>query len=794
MIYPDTIELKLGFSRIRELLKERCLSNLGESFVQRVQFLTNSRQIEQLLAQTEDFRRILISEESFPSANYLDISHSLEKIKIAGSFLGQQEMYDVGMAMNTVLACIKFFQIKGEDYPHLHKLSAVVDFDQGISQEILIKFDEKANIKDNASKELMNIRAALAKHDKNLRKIVDGLLRKAKEDGYSPGDGQVSVRDGRLVIPVMAESKRRIRGVVQDESATGHTAYVEPTQAIEINNEISDLRYKERREIIKILTALSDIVRPEIPALLKANHFLGMIDFIRAKGKLAIDLECCKPALSKDNHHQLVKARHPLLMINHLQLGKPVVPLNCELSKEGRILVISGPNAGGKSVSLKTVGLLQYMFQCGLLLPVAESSTLKVFKQLFIDIGDEQSIENDLSTYSSHLKNLRHFVEHANQNTLFLIDEFGTGTEPQFGGSIAEVILDKLNRLTAYGIVTTHYTNLKKMADAHEGIINGAMRFDVEKLNPQYILDIGKPGSSFALEIAGSIGLPKELIQKAKKLVGHSQVKFEELVNQLEFEKNQYKEKLADVTKKEKLFDREQQDYQDLKEHLEEEKKSIINRAKREADQLINEANKEIERVIKGIKESKADKDRTRKLRKELTTHQEQVKPKKEENKRRYGENTSPAELRVGDKVKIKGQESVGELVAMKGKKAEVMLGAIKSLVEISKLEPLKTSEKITYNRSGKVKGIDYVKKAANFSPNIDLRGNRAEEVVSKLDSLIDEAILLGVDELRIIHGKGNGVLREVVRNYLRDYSQVERIEDEHVEQGGAGVSIVKLA
>lgn len=793
MTYPDNIESKLGFDKIRELIKAHCLSDLGVSYVDKIQFLVKEKLIRQLIEQTEDFRKILVADEPFPSSNYLDIAGALKKIKIAGSFLTQQEMYDVGQSLNTVLSCIRFFQERGAEYPHLHKLSAVIDFDQNIVEEIRSKFDEQGSIKDAASRELARIRSSLLKQDQNLRKIVDGLLRKAKKDGYSPADGQVSVRDGRLVIPVMTESKRRIRGVVQDESATGQTAYVEPTQAIEINNEISDLRYKERREIIKILTELSDLIRPSIPALNQANNFLGMIDFIRAKGKLSLELDCSMPDISTNQDHILENARHPLLVLHHKQLNKPVVPLNCELNSEGRILVISGPNAGGKSVSLKSIGLLQYMFQCGLLVPIGESSKLKIFNQLFIDIGDEQSIENDLSTYSSHLRNLRHFIEHANQNTLFLIDEFGTGTEPQFGGSIAEVILGKLNRLKAYGVVTTHYTNLKKMADSNKGIINGAMRFDVENLTPQYVLDIGKPGSSFALEIAGSIGLSKGLIAQAKNLVGHSQVKFEELVNQLEFEKNQYKEKLAQINKKEKWFDREQKDYQDLKEHLESERKSLITKAKREADQLINDTNKKIEQVIKEIREANANKEKTKRIRQELADHQQQLDKGIEKSE----SGIKPAEnkpVKIGDKVKIKGQESVGELMAIKGKKAEVMMGSIKSLVNISQLEPLEISEKVTYNRSAKVKGIDYARKAANFSSNIDLRGNRAEEVVSKLDALIDEAILLGVEELRIIHGKGNGVLREVVRNYLREYEQVKQIEDEHVEQGGAGVSIVKLS
>lgn len=701
-------------------------------------------------------------------------------------------MYEVGLALGTIISCVKFLRENEEVYPNLYELSASIDFDTSLNQKITTKFEPTGVFKGNASVELLSIRNEIHKQDHRLRKTIEGILKKARDNGYSPRDGQVSIREGRLVIPVLAENKRRIKGVVQDESATGQTVFIEPTEVIEVNNEIRELYYQERRAIIKILVELSNLLRPSIPVLLKANQFLGTIDFIRAKAKLAIEINAVLPELSPDDTHELVNARHPLLFIYHKKIGKTVVPLNCSLSSNQRILVISGPNAGGKSVSLKTTGLLQYMLQCGLLISVEESSKMKIFQKLFIDIGDEQSLENDLSTYSSHLRNLKYFLDEANKKTLFLIDEFGTGTEPQFGGSIAEVILDQLNQQGSYGVVTTHYSNLKKMAEKSQGIVNAAMRFDTGKLAPLYQLDIGKPGSSFALEIAGSIGLNKPLIEKAKKLVGYSHVNFDKLVNQLEFEKRQYQEKLESISKKQEWLETEHKDYKDLKEDLENERKTILNAAKKEAEGLLSSANRRIEQTIKEIKEAKADKEKTRQARQELNQHRNKVSLSTEK-KRSLQSPVAPAPPIVGDQVRIIGQESVGELIRIKGKKAEVMMGSIKSLVDVENIEKAVHAENKSYDRNARVKGLNYDQRAADFKSNLDLRGNRASEAVSKLDSFIDDALLLGIGELRIIHGKGDGVLREVIRNYLRDYDYIKSIKDEHVDQGGAGVSVITL-
>ena len=794
MIHPKNIEYKIGFDQVRELLKVKCDSDLGRANVDKIQFISKQALIEKLLLQTEDFRKILTSRETFPSSNYVDLDSYLNNIQYEGSYLEEEEMFQLALTLETILLCLDFFSKNASKYPHLQLLASAVTIESALPKLISGKFEFNGKLKDSASKELSDIRISIGKKEKDLRKLIDSIFRKSRENGYSPKDGQVTLREGRLVIPVHVESKRKIKGVVQDESATGQTAFIEPAEVIEVNNELRELVYQERRAIIKILTELSDRIRPSIPALLKANQFLGIIDFIRAKARLAIDIDAALPELvSSNDQHQLVTARHPLLYLLNKKLGKDVVPLDITFKRDERIIVISGPNAGGKSVSLKTVGLLQYMVQCGLLIPASESSQVSIFNKLFVDIGDEQSIENDLSTYSSHLQNLKTLLDNADTKTLFLIDEFGSGTEPQFGGSIAEVILLQLLHQRAYGIVTTHYSNLKKLAEKTKGIVNAAMRFDVDNLSPLYQLDIGKPGSSFALEIAASIGLNKKLIDRAKSLVGHSHVKFEKLVGELESEKTKYQELIASNSKKQKWLDGESKDYQDLKQHLENERLSIIKSAKDEARHIIAEANRKIEQTIKDIKESRANKERTRQSRENLAQHQKRLSTQKNKKARVLVKKVNEVPS-VGDKVRIKGQESVGDLIKVKGKKAEVMLGSIKSLVNLENLEKVAVSENKSYNKSDKARRIAYERKAADFKANLDLRGQRAAEVTSKLDAFIDEALLLGIDELRIIHGKGDGILREVVRNYLKTYDQIESITDEHVELGGAGVSVVKLA
>jgi DNA mismatch repair protein MutS2 len=568
---------------------------------------------------------------------------------------------------------------------------------------------------------------------------------------------------------------------------------MEPEEALDINNEIRDLEYMEKREIIRILTRLTDQLRPNIPALRKATNFLGVLDFVRAKARFAIKTGSHKPILTQERTLQWSHARHPILEISLKAQGKPVVPLNLKLDHQKRLLLISGPNAGGKSVALKTVALLQYMLQCGLLLPVQPDSKSSLFDHFFIDIGDEQSLENDLSTYSSHLMSMKHFTQFANKKTILFIDEFGTGTEPQFGGAIAESILLALAKLGTYGVITTHYGNLKQLADKQQGLVNGAMRYDVEKLEPLYQLEIGKPGSSFALEIASKIGLSKEIVAYAKEQIGEERVRYDRLLTQLENEKNQYALLLKEVKEKDRLLDAKLKEYGQLKDTLEQTKKQYIQEAKVEAKTLLDQANKKIESVIREIKEGKAEKEVTKSLRKELDVFKEEVKPEKEAVQDPEIQ-VVEGQIQVGDWVRLKDNGAIGEVLLLKSKDAELLIGDLKSTVKVSRLEKIaKATAKKELKSMEKRGSYQTTSKMMDYSPNLDLRGRRGEEVLPLIQTFIDEGYMLGVKNLRIVHGKGDGILREVTRNLLRTMSQVGKLEDEYADRGGAGVTLITL-
>jgi DNA mismatch repair protein MutS2 len=568
---------------------------------------------------------------------------------------------------------------------------------------------------------------------------------------------------------------------------------MEPEEALDINNEIRDLEYMEKREIIRILTRLTDQLRPNIPALRKATNFLGVLDFVRAKARFALKTGSHKPILTQERTLQWSHARHPILEISLKAQGKPVVPLNLKLDHQKRLLLISGPNAGGKSVALKTVALLQYMLQCGLLLPVQPDSKSSLFDHFFIDIGDEQSLENDLSTYSSHLMSMKHFTQFANKKTILFIDEFGTGTEPQFGGAIAESILLALAKLGTYGVITTHYGNLKQLADKQQGLVNGAMRYDVEKLEPLYQLEIGKPGSSFALEIASKIGLSKEIVAYAKEQIGEERVRYDRLLTQLENEKNQYALLLKEVKEKDRLLEAKLKEYGQLKDTLEQTKKQYIQEAKVEAKTLLDQANKKIESVIREIKEGKAEKEVTKSLRKELDVFKEEVKPEKEAVQDPEIQ-VVEGQIQVGDWVRLKDNGAIGEVLLLKSKDAELLIGDLKSTVKVSRLEKIaKATAKKELKSMEKRGSYQTTSKMMDYSPNLDLRGRRGEEVLPLIQTFIDEGYMLGVKNLRIVHGKGDGILREVTRNLLRTMSQVGKLEDEHADRGGAGVTLITL-
>lgn len=792
--YPTEIERKIGFDTIRELLNDACLSSLGQEYVSRIKPTDDDAQLDKLLNQTNEFLSILNNDISFPESNYLDVSDLLAKAAIVNIFLTEEEFYDLKVSLTTIFKCLVFFKKHELDYPYLTAASAGISLDEEVIKSIEQIIDERGTVRDNASDRLGKIRKEIIKNQSKARKSIDSILKNARKEGYTKEDAGITVRGGRLVIPISAEYKRRIKGFIHDESATGQTVYMEPAEVLEINNEIRELSYEENREIIKILTLLTAEIRDYLPDMGNAYHFLGMVDFIRAKAKLAQKIDARLPEIKNKPFVDWDNAKHPLLYLSHKKLGKDIVPLNIKLDEENRILLISGPNAGGKSVCLKTVGLIQYMFQCGLLPSVDESSEFGIFKKIFIDIGDEQSIENDLSTYSSHLTNMREFSEEMTGKSLFLIDEFGTGTEPQFGGAIAESILKTLNHKRGFGVITTHYANLKKLAEKSKGIINGAMRYDVEKLEPLYELEIGKPGSSFALEIAGKIGLKDDILEHAKKLVGHSHVRFDELINTLEKEKNEYKEKFETVTAHQDELEKEIKKYNELKDSIDKDRKRLLMDARLAAKSIIEDANKRVETTIREIKEQNAEKEATKKVRESLGDHKKRLEKKlrKDQSGNKVVPKTS-GEIQAGDVVKMIGQEVTGEIIEIKGKKAQVRFGLIKSLVKLEQLVKIQGGKLPRSSPSPSIKGFDMNRKVSEFSSNLDLRGKRVEEALGEVDAFIDNAILVGFNQLRIVHGKGHGVLRQVIQTHLKGNHMIEQIGDEHIERGGSGVTVVTL-
>lgn len=806
MLYPKNLEQKLGFDKIREWLKEACLSTLGQQFVDKMRFSDHYETVDKLIRQTAEFKDIVQYEPGFPSANYIDANPHLTKAGIEGAFLSEEEVFEVKISLRTIQECLRFFAQKEEhQYPALREISQMAALDGPASGKQLLAtldavIDDRGHVRDTASPELQAIRRQIIAEQAHLRKRLDSLLRQAKSQGWVSDDVSLTVRGGRMVIPVAAEHKRKIKGFVHDESATGQTVFLEPAEIFDANNEIRELEYRERREIVRILTEVTAHLRPHVPSLKKAYVFLGIIDFIRAKARLAVQLQAINPVFVNQQLIQWFTAKHPLLYLSHQKQGKSVVPLTIELSPQNRILLISGPNAGGKSVLLKTVGLLQYMYQSGLLVPVAEHSQMGLFRNLFIDIGDEQSLENDLSTYSSHLTNMKYFLQFADKKTLFLIDEFGTGTEPSLGGAIAESILDQLNQSKAFGVINTHYTNLKVFADRNEGLVNGAMRFDGEKLEPMYELEIGRPGSSFAFEIAHKIGLPKAVVEKAQEKVGSQQVNFEKLLKELDIEKKVFTERNTENATKERKLAQTLQEYTELKNHLDNEKKKLLNEAKAQARQLVKEANQKIEQTIREIRETKAEKEDTRTIRRNLERFEETLKPEivaAEPSPATEEIELEAGEITVGSLVRVKGQTTVGEVLSIKGKSAELGIGALKTNIALNRLEKISRKAYKAVSKSEAappaMRGIDINEKMMNFSFNLDLRGKRGEEALTEVDNFLDDALMLGQPELRIIHGKGDGILRNLVRNHLRTYRQVASMTDEHADRGGAGVTIVKM-
>lgn len=786
MIFPGDVEQKLGFDQLRERLNAYCQSGLGRREVGNIQFLTDFNRIKRLLLQTSEFKQILEKGEAFPAEHFFDADALLITAAIEDSFLETADLLEIARSLSTSLLAKAFLEKARENYPELFILAGPVKLSGKVPAGILAKIDEEARIKDHATPELGRIRKQLREEQLKVRKIVDQIYRHAVAEGWVPEGVSATLRDGRIVIPVLSEHKRRLHGFVMDESATGQTVYIEPAQVLEANNEIRDLQHEERREVVKILKELTGLLRTNLGDVQDAYSFMAQIELIRAKARLAVDLQAEMPQLREGPDLNWLHARHPLLFLS--SKGKRnVVPLTVDLTQQDRMLLVSGPNAGGKSVCLKTVGLIQYMTQCGLLVPLHTKSSVGIFSSLFLDIGDQQSIENDLSTYSSHLKNMTFFITHAEPSVLILLDELGAGTDPNFGGGIAQAVLEALLNKKAWCVATTHYYNLKMFAENHAGIRNGAMLFDVNKLEPLFQLEIGRPGSSFALEIARKTGLPTKTIESAENIIGKELTGLDTLIKSVGEEKQALLKRQVILNQKEKQLSEALAKYEKLAAELEKRKKEIINSAKSEASFLLKETNREIEKTIRHIRENKAEKKETRKARLSLTAQVEKVTPSK----------TAPVvgqqNFQVGDSVRIIGQEVSGTVLAINGRKAVVLFGNLRSTLKMSELIRSDQVNMKDFNTPKKSYGLDLGRKQSEFVTTLDVRGKRAEEVVPVLDHFLDDAILLGHGELRILHGKGEGVLRKIIRDRLKTVKQVVSVKDEHVERGGDGITVVVL-
>jgi len=782
--YPENIANKLGFDQIQQKVIHYCEGPLAKELVVQAKFTSQYKKLKLWLDQSAEWLQLLEDELKVPDGHFLDIGPLLSRLSIDGVFLDEEEFHDIRLALKTIASYCRFFQKHAESYPSLAELLKDIPALATLIRAIDEVLDAEGLMRSNASSELAKLNKEVFSIEKDLNRTAFVLFKKAKEAGWV-SDTDISVREGRLVLPILSEHKRKVKGIVHDESGSGQILYIEPEAIIELNNHLRELQLERRREVERILRELSKRFAPEAEQLIQYNKRVSILDFIRAKALFAHEIKGHVPKLVKGGQLNWLNARHPLLEIHVRQTTGSVVPLNLVLEEDERILVISGPNAGGKSVAMKTIGLLQYMVQCGFPVPAEPESQVGIFKQLFIDIGDEQSLDNDLSTYSSHLTNMKHFVEHANKDTLYLIDEFGTGTDPQFGGPMAESILYALLKKGAYGVVTTHYSNLKLMADRFPEMLNAAMAYDTNKLQPLYRLETGKPGSSFAFEVASKIGLPKQVIQAAKKKVGSKQRNVDELLLNLEKEKRELEEQLIKAKSEEAHYERLRTDYEALKTSLDSRKKEIIQRAKEEAFQILKNSNSLVERTVREIKESGKESITTG--RKRIT----ETRTKIEKELKKGAEEKPQEELEIGCRVKISGQEAVGRLLGLHNKKATVEFGQMRTQVDIKKLE--RVSRKEERQLSQHTKGYSGMDQMEEFKMDLDVRGKRGDEAVKEVIRFLDRAIIMGFDQLRILHGKGDGILRQLIRKELRDFPAVEQMEDEHIERGGSGITLVYL-
>lgn len=811
MIYPSNFESKIGFDLIRECVKKHCINAPGASLVDDMHFTSDLSAVQKLIDQTEEFRQIILSGSAFPLSDYADITPELKTLQLEGTVIDTDTLFGLKLSISVFSLCIDFLKKKNQDeIPELKKLSDEFTYDPKIVKIISQIIDDKGQVRDDASPELKHIRKELIQKQNNASKRIHAILQKTKKEGWVNSDAELTIRNGRLVIPMAATHKRKIRGFIHDESASGQTVFIEPDEIFEVNNEIKDLENAEKREIYRILSEFTIILRPEIPMILDSFRFLGIVDFIRAKALFALDIVASKPVLVSEPLIDWFNARHPLLFLSHNAQKKITVPMSVNLNNTDRILVISGPNAGGKSVCLKTIGLLQYMLQCGLLVSMDDQSRAGMFSDIFINIGDEQSIEDDLSTYSSHLLAMKFLISKAGAFTLFLIDEFGAGTEPRIGGAIAEAVLEQLNLMKAFGVVTTHYANLKLFAANTTGVMNGAMMFDTKQLQPLYKLLTGNPGSSFAFEIAEKTGLQKHVIEIAKRKADVKELDFEKQLQELELQKEALQKKEAELKMADEFLSEMIEKYKKLNEKLESQKKDIIKTAQNQAEELISKSNRIIEKTIKEIKETGADKEKTKLVRQELKSFSEKIqeqKPDEEKVGKKQVLITSkkiqPKKIKVlqgvidkGDYVRIKGQTTIGEVLSSDKKEVLVLFGSSKIKTTIFNLEKvegkpdIKNQKQRLYNANFSMK-LD--EKLAKFKTTIDLRGFKAEEALDAIAKYIDEALLLSIPEVRVLHGKGNGVLRNVIREFLRTVKEVKAVRDEILESGGHGITVVNF-
>ena len=824
MIYPENFESKIGFDTIRNQCRELCTMRRSAELLDEQGFTTSARTIATRQALAAEMGSILTMDCGVLKDEFFDIDTLVEKIRVEGTFLDCEEVMRLGITLSAAETLVEI--IRGaEHFKALNRLSSRVVSLSHLTREIARIIDERGNMRDNASAELAAVRREIRQSEGMVSKRLQSVLQGAKSAGIVDADAMISIRDGRAVIPVAAANKRKLQGFIHDESATGKTFYVEPVEVVELNNKLKELEYAERREVVKILTAFTDLARADVEAVAHSGEFVAQIDMIRAKARWAAENDAVQPIISS-GELWLVKARHPLLAQTLKRNGRELVPLDARLDNDNRILVISGPNAGGKSVCLKTFGILQYMFQCGFPVTVGQSSEFPVFDKLFIDIGDQQSIENDLSTYSSHRINMKAMLAGADSRSLVLIDEFGTGTEPVIGAAIAEAVLEKLVDSRCFGVITTHYSNIKYYASSTDGIINGAMMFDVQNIRPLFRLETGKPGSSFAIEIARKIGLPEAIIASAREKAGSDHIDIEKQLREIARDKRYWEQKREKIRLTDRKVEELEQNYHEQLAAIREERRAILHEAKTKAKELIAEANRQIEGTIRGIREAQAEREQTRVLRQSFNDFKDSVESadavdnneaierqmarierRRQRREERKAEKQTAKEqpqteikklpVTVDAKVRLLGHDGVGVVQSLRGKKAQVAFGQMLTTVEVERLEVISSAE---YHRATRpqtprtVFSSDISQRRLNFKTSIDVRGERVVDALERIRDFVDDALMVGVGTVTILHGKGTGALQQEIRRYLRTVPAVQSAVDDHPDRGGSGITIVTFS